>query len=97
VTNPSAPSRGGVGGAVQRVALRSRGSRPPQFDAPDKPPVVGDLDLKFETMELSAERGLTMFVYTAEAGTKSAEALNLLASWAATPGQPETAPTADGA
>lgn len=47
-------------------------------------PVVGDLSLTFETMRLLADPQLTMFVYTAEAGSKSEEALNLLASWAAT-------------
>jgi hypothetical protein len=35
-------------------------------------------------MELVADPGLTMFVYTAEPGSKSEEALNLLASWTAT-------------
>jgi transcriptional regulator with XRE-family HTH domain len=47
-------------------------------------PLVGDLDVTFETMELVADPGLTMFVYTAEPGSKSREALDLLASWAAT-------------
>ena len=47
-------------------------------------PVVGDLELTYDTMELVADPGLTMFVYTAEAGSRSAEALGLLASWAAT-------------
>jgi len=35
-------------------------------------------------MELVADPGLTMFVYSAEVGSKSEEALNLLASWTAT-------------
>lgn len=47
-------------------------------------PIVGDLDLTYEAMELSADAGLTEFAYTAEAGSKSEEALNLLGSWAAT-------------
>jgi transcriptional regulator with XRE-family HTH domain len=46
-------------------------------------PVVGDLDLTFEAMELPGE-DLTMLVYTAEPGSPSQEALDLLASWAAT-------------
>jgi len=46
-------------------------------------PVVGDLSLSYETMELSADTGLTMFVYTAEPGSQSDESLSLLASWAA--------------
>jgi transcriptional regulator with XRE-family HTH domain len=50
-------------------------------------PVVGELNLTFESMELVADPGLTMTVYTAEPGSKSEEALNLLASWTATPDQ----------
>jgi len=46
-------------------------------------PVVGDLELTFETMGLVADPGLVLFVYTAEVGSKSEEALNLLASWTA--------------
>ena len=47
-------------------------------------PVVGDLDLNFEAMELSSDPGLTLLVYTAPAGSPTADALKLLASWAAT-------------
>jgi transcriptional regulator with XRE-family HTH domain len=47
-------------------------------------PIVGDLELTYETMELSADHGLTMFAYTAEPGSTSAQNLDLLASWAAT-------------
>jgi transcriptional regulator with XRE-family HTH domain len=46
-------------------------------------PLVGELDLSFEAMELVADPGLTMFAYTAEPGSKSEQALNLLASWTA--------------
>jgi transcriptional regulator with XRE-family HTH domain len=53
-------------------------------------PLVGELKLSFEAMELVADHGLTMFVYTAEPGSKSEQALNLLGSWTATPDQ-ETA------
>jgi len=48
-------------------------------------PLVGEVTFTYESMELVADPGLTMFVYTAEPGSKSEEALNLLASWAATP------------
>ena len=48
-------------------------------------PLVGELILSFESMELVADPGLMMFVYTAEPGSKSEQALNLLASWTATP------------
>jgi transcriptional regulator with XRE-family HTH domain len=47
-------------------------------------PVVGDLALSFESMELAADPGLNLLTYTAEAGSTSEEALNLLGSWAAT-------------
>ena len=53
-------------------------------------PLVGELDLTFEGMELVADPGLTIFVYTADPGSKSEEALNLLASWTATPDREET-------
>jgi len=53
-------------------------------------PVVGELILTFEAMELVADPGLTMFVYSAEPGSKSEQALNLLASWTATPDQENT-------
>ena len=43
------------------------------------------MSLTFENLELVADPGLTMFVYTAEPGSKSEQAMNLLASWAATP------------
>jgi transcriptional regulator with XRE-family HTH domain len=46
-------------------------------------PVVGQLDLDFESMELSSEPGLQLNVYTAAAGTPTADGLTLLASWAA--------------
>jgi transcriptional regulator with XRE-family HTH domain len=52
-------------------------------------PIVGDLQLTYETMQLSADNGLTMFAYTAEPGTKSEQALHLLGSWVATPVEPD--------
>jgi transcriptional regulator with XRE-family HTH domain len=52
-------------------------------------PLVGELTLTYEAMELAANPGLTIAVYTAEPRSKSEEALNLLASWTATPDQPE--------
>jgi hypothetical protein len=58
-------------------------------------PVVGDLELTYEAMEPSADTGLTMFAYTAESGSKSEQALNLLASWSATSDQGEPAPATD--
>ncbi|MGX4694375.1 helix-turn-helix transcriptional regulator [Streptomyces sp. JNUCC 63] len=50
---------------------------------------VGDLTLAYEGLEMAAEPGLTLTIYTAEPGSPSEEGLRLLASWAATP-QPLT-------
>jgi hypothetical protein len=47
-------------------------------------PIVGEVELTYEALELSADTGLTMFAYTAEPGSKSEQALDLLASWSAT-------------
>ncbi|GAA0904504.1 helix-turn-helix transcriptional regulator [Pseudonocardia zijingensis] len=47
-------------------------------------PVVGPVDLDVESMELSSAPGLLLYAYTAAAGTPTADALRLLASWAAT-------------
>jgi hypothetical protein len=44
-------------------------------------PVVGQLTLDFESVELPADAGQVLLVYTAEPGSPSAEALALLASW----------------
>jgi hypothetical protein len=51
--------------------------------------VVGDITLTYNRMALAADPGLAIRIYTAEPGTKSAEALSLLGSWAATPEQPD--------
>ncbi|CCB72130.1 Putative DNA-binding protein (fragment) (plasmid) [Streptantibioticus cattleyicolor NRRL 8057 = DSM 46488] len=45
---------------------------------------VGDLTLAYEGLEMAAEPGLTLTVYTAEPGSPSEEGLRLLASCAAT-------------
>jgi transcriptional regulator with XRE-family HTH domain len=58
-------------------------------------PVVGDLELDYEVMELAADTGLRLAVFTAEPGSRSEEALNLLASWAATPAHEPAAPARD--
>jgi len=46
-------------------------------------PIVGELDLDFEAMELPSEPGLQLNVYTAPPGSPAADSLRLLASWAA--------------
>lgn len=48
-------------------------------------PVVGDLDLAFEAMDISSEPGLQLIAYSAQPGSATAEGLNLLASWTAPP------------
>jgi len=45
-------------------------------------PVVGELDLRFETMELPADPGLALLLYTAEPDSQTEQALTFLASWA---------------
>ncbi len=47
-------------------------------------PVVGDLTLTCEALDLAADAGLRISAFTAEPGSPSDDALNLLASWAAT-------------
>ncbi|WP_152360256.1 helix-turn-helix domain-containing protein [Microlunatus speluncae] len=51
-------------------------------------PVVGALDLNFEAMQLTADPQLTLIIYTADAGSKSQDALDLLASWSASLADP---------
>ena len=47
-------------------------------------PIVGELELSFNRLEVMADPGLMIVAYTAEPGSRSAEAFGLLASWAAT-------------
>ena len=47
-------------------------------------PVVGDLELNFESMELPSEPGLVLNVYTAPRARRRPTPCKLLASWAAT-------------
>jgi hypothetical protein len=46
-------------------------------------------------LELRADTGLTILTYTAEPGSKSEEALNLLACWTATLDEAEPANVTD--
>ncbi|MDQ2873408.1 MAG: helix-turn-helix transcriptional regulator [Actinomycetota bacterium] len=45
---------------------------------------VGDLTLAYEGLDMAAEPGLTLTIYTAEPGSPSHEGPRLLATWAAT-------------
>jgi transcriptional regulator with XRE-family HTH domain len=57
-------------------------------------PVVGDISLAYESLELVADPGLVLNGYSAEPGSASQDALNLLASWAATADQEQQAQAA---
>jgi len=59
-------------------------------------PVVGRMELDFEALVLPADPGLQVNVYTAAPSTPSADALTLLASWAAT-GRPAAGATSSAA
>ncbi len=58
-------------------------------------PIVGDLTLAYEALELPADHGQRILVYTAEPASPSDDALKLLATWSAT--TPLTEPHADAA
>lgn len=58
-------------------------------------PEVGDLTLAYESLDLTTDVGLRLNAYTAEPGSASQEALNLLASWAAAPHERPVARPAD--
>ncbi len=51
-------------------------------------PVVGDLDLPFESVPLPADPSQSVLIYTAEPRSPTQDALNLLASWVATTDNP---------
>jgi transcriptional regulator with XRE-family HTH domain len=58
-------------------------------------PLVGDLTLDYEAFELPADRGQRILVYTAEPGSPSHAALDLLASWTSTPSAASAADPAE--
>lgn len=59
--------------------VRHHGSGAKRF----RHPVVGEMTLAYEGLEMAAEPGLTLTIYAAEPATASAERMQLLASWAA--------------
>jgi transcriptional regulator with XRE-family HTH domain len=75
--------------AAHNVRFHNTGVK--HFNHPD----VGELHLSYNRLDLAADPGLTLFTYTAEPGSRSEEALNLLGSWAATTDQAESARTTD--
>lgn len=66
--------------ASQDVQLKGYGSKRVNH------PVVGRLELNFESMDLSADPGLQLNIYTAGADGRTAANLALLASWAGASG-----------
>ena len=58
-------------------------------------PVVGDLELTFEMLQLTADPGLSLLTYNAEPDTPSDEALKLRGSWAAPVEREEAARATD--
>jgi transcriptional regulator with XRE-family HTH domain len=64
--------------AKHNVRLHHTGSKP--FRHPE----IGDIRLDFDAMDLPAQPGLTLTVYSAEPGTRDHDALLLLSAWAAT-------------
>ncbi|MDI9948052.1 helix-turn-helix transcriptional regulator [Rhodococcus sp. IEGM 1305] len=59
--------------------VRTHGSGSKRFNHP----LVGEINLAYEELILTAEPGLVLMIYTAEPGSPSAERLRLLASWTA--------------
>jgi transcriptional regulator with XRE-family HTH domain len=64
--------------ASHNVTLHQHGAKHFQH------PLVGLIDVTFDSMDLPAEPGLTLTAYSTEPGSPSEDALNLLASWTAT-------------
>jgi hypothetical protein len=61
-------------------------------------PQAGDLDLDYDALEIPADPGQTIIAYSAKPGSAAHDALDILASWAATQhqtGQPGKAHPAD--
>jgi hypothetical protein len=65
------------GWAAHDVRLHQTGTK--HFEHP----VVGRIDVTFDSMDLPADPGLTLTGYTTEPGSPSEDALRLLASWTA--------------
>jgi hypothetical protein len=73
--------------AAHHVRLHTKGVK--TFNLP----VVGQLELSFERLEVAADPGLMIVAYTSEPRSRSAEALDLLASWTATEDRMDPAPS----
>lgn len=80
--------RGTLGGVSESVLEAL--AQALQLDEAEHAPLFDLARAANEAMELPADPGQTLLVYTAEPGSPSEDGLNLLASWAATLDQPET-------
>jgi len=60
-------------------------------------PLVGDITMTYEVIELPADPGQVLIALSAEPNSSSQDALNLLASWAATPEEVSTVPVEEDA
>ncbi|GAA2598288.1 helix-turn-helix transcriptional regulator [Streptomyces roseoviolaceus] len=58
-------------------------------------PAVGEMELVHESLDLPGEQGLSITVYGADPGTPAADALKLLATWAASQNRDAAASQAD--
>lgn len=58
-------------------------------------PIVGDLSLNYDALELPADPGQTIIAYSAEPGSPAQDALSLLMSWAPARDEPHTDPATD--
>ena len=63
--------------ADHRVVERSHGTKRMRH------PVVGDLEIRYEAMNLPGDPDQTLFVYTTRSGSPSYDAMRLLSSWLA--------------
>jgi len=60
---------------------------------PFRHPLVGDLTLDYDVLELPADPGQSIVAYTAEPGSPARQALDLLVSRASTPGEATAVPS----
>lgn len=68
--------------ADHRVVERSHGTKRMRH------PVVGELEIHYEAMNLPGDPDQTLFVYTTRPGSPSHDAMRLLSSWLATTDEP---------
>jgi len=95
-----APHDRALAGLVGELSVRSQQFRElwAGHDVVYYHPQAGDLDLDYDALEIPADPGQTIIAYSAKPGSAARDALDILASWAATQhqdGQPEMTHPAD--